>query len=148
MKKLLFALMLIPSLSFAQCVKVEKVSCTMNIRELKSKDILFGVKQITEDVLSEKYSLCDSNAIPVKLEITRVGVPQTTFKIAGVGESTQSTQVIVKLYFGEKIVEGQGSSDTKANFAFMELKDGKIPFEKSTIGMSMKKAIIEAVSKL
>ena len=30
----------------------------------------------------------------------------------------------------------------------MELKDGKIPFEKSTIGMSMKKAIIEAVSKL
>jgi hypothetical protein len=120
----------------------------MKIKEFKDRNILFGVKQITEEVLSEKYSLCEQNAIPVMVEITRVGTPSSSFRIAGVGAATETTQILLKVHFGDTIVDGIGESATTASYAFIELKEGKVPFSKSSIGIAMKKAIIDAVNKL
>jgi len=130
------------------CVSVDSVYSTMKIKEFKDRNILFGVKQITEEVLSEKYSLCEQNAIPVMVEITRVGTPSTTFRVAGVGAATETTQILLKVHFGDTIVDGIGESATTASYAFIELKEGKVPFSKSSIGIAMKKAIIDAIGKL
>jgi hypothetical protein len=130
------------------CVSVDSVYSTMKIKEFKDRNILFGVKQITEEVLSEKYSLCEQNAIPVMVEITRVGTPSTAFRIAGVGAATETTQILLKVHFGDTIVDGIGESATTASYAFIELKEGKVPFSKSSIGIAMKKAIIDAIGKL
>jgi hypothetical protein len=162
MKQFIFTLILILTVSnsaFSQtsepisvfpqiCVSVDSVYSTMKIKEFKDRNILFGVKQITEEVLSEKYSLCEKNAIPVMVEITRVGTPSTTFRIAGVGAATETTQILLKVHFGDTIVDGIGESATTASYAFIELKEGKVPFSKSSIGIAMKKAIIDAISKL
>ncbi len=120
----------------------------MKIKEFKDRNILFGVKQITEEALSEKYSLCEQNAIPVMVEITRVGTPSSSFRIAGVGAATETTQILLKVHFGDTIVDGIGESATTASYAFIELKEGKVPFSKSSIGIAMKKAIIDAIGKL
>jgi hypothetical protein len=151
MKQFIFTLIMvviIPISGFSQtCVKVDSVYSTMKIKEFKDRNILFGVKQITEEVLSEKYSLCEQNAIPVMVEITRVGTPSSSFRIAGVGAATETTQIL-KVHFGDTIVDGIGESATTASYAFIELKEGKVPFSKSSIGIAMKKAIIDAIGKL
>ena len=152
MKQFIFTLifvLIVQIPAFSQtCVKVDSVYSTMKIKEFKDRNILFGVKQITEEVLSEKYSLCDNNATSVKVEITRVGTPSTSFRIAGVGAATETTQILLKLHFGDKIIDGIGESETTASYAFVELKEGKVPFSKSSIGIAMKKAIIDAVNKI
>jgi hypothetical protein len=152
MKQFIFTLimvLIVPISGFSQtCVKVDSVYSTMKIKEFKDRNILFGVKQITEEVLSEKYSLCEQNAIPVMVEITRVGTPSSSFRIAGVGAATETTQILLKVHFGDTIVDGIGESATTASYAFIELKEGKVPFSKSSIGIAMKKAIIDAIGKL
>ncbi len=152
MKQFILALifvLIVPVSAFSQtCVKVDSVYSTMKIKEFKDRNILFGVKQITEEALSEKYSLCEQNAIPVMVEITRVGTPSSSFRIAGVGAATETTQILLKVHFGDTIVDGIGESATTASYAFIELKEGKVPFSKSSIGIAMKKAIIDAINKL
>jgi hypothetical protein len=152
MKQFIFALIFILAVSnsaFSQtCVKVDSVYSTMKIKEFKNRSILFGVKQITEEAISEKYSLCDSNATSVKVNVKFIGTPSSSFRIAGIGEATQITQIKINLYFGDKVVEGIGESETSASYAFLQLTDDKIPFDKTTIGISIKKAIVDAISKL
>jgi len=38
--------------------KVEKVFATADAPEMNSNRVIFGIKQITEEVLSEKFSIC------------------------------------------------------------------------------------------
>ena len=151
MRKLIITIGIILSginLNAQDCYTVTKVENKTDNPDLSSKRFTFGVKQITEEVLSEKYSLCEQNAIPVMVEITRVGTPSTTFRIAGVGAATETTQILLKIHFGDKVIDGIGESATTASYAFIELKEGKVPFSKSSIGIAMKKAIIDAVNKL
>ena len=142
MKKLLFLLVFLPTISLAQnCIKIDSVWCNKKVKQISTRNVLFGIKQVAEEILSEKYNLCDSNATPVK-------IPSSTFKIGGVGEATQITQVYIKLYFGDKIIDGLGESETRAGFVLIELTDGKVPFNNTTIGTAIKKAILNASEKL
>lgn len=149
MKKLLFLLVFLPTISLAQnCIKIDSVWCNKKVKQISTRNVLFGIKQVAEEILSEKYNLCDSNATSVKIEVTRIGMPSSTFKIGGVGEATQITQVYIKLYFGDKIIDGLGESETRAGFVLIELTDGKVPFNNTTIGTAIKKAISNASEKL
>ena len=149
MKKLLFLLVFLPTISLAQnCIKIDSVWCNKKVKQISTRNVLFGIKQVAEEILFEKYNLCDSNATPVKIEVTRIGMPSSTFKIGGVGEATQITQVYIKLYFGDKIIDGLGESETRAGFVLIELTDGKVPFNNTTIGTAIKKAILNASEKL
>jgi hypothetical protein len=149
MKKLLFLLVFLPTISLAQnCIKIDSVWCNKKVKQISTRNVLFGIKQVAEEILSEKYNLCDSNATSVKIEVTRIGMPSSSFKIGGVGEATQITQVYIKLYFGDKIIDGLGESETRAGFVLIELTDGKVPFNNTTIGTAIKKAILNASEKL
>lgn len=149
MKKLLFLLVFLPTISLAQnCIKIDSVWCNKKVKQISTRNVLFGIKQVAEEILSEKYNLCDSNATSVKIEVTRIGMPSSSFKIGGVGEATQITQVFIKLYFGDKIIDGLGESETRAGFVLIELTDGKVPFNNTTIGTAIKKAILNASEKL
>jgi hypothetical protein len=149
MKKLLFLLVFLPTISLAQnCIKIDSVWCNKKVKQISTRNVLFGIKQVAEEILSEKYNLCDSNATSVKIEVTRIGMPSSSFKIGGMGEATQITQVYIKLYFGDKIIDGLGESETRAGFVLIELTDGKVPFNNTTIGTAIKKAILNASEKL
>jgi hypothetical protein len=149
MKKLLFLLLLIPSISFSQtCVKVDSVWVNKKVKQIGTRNVLLGIKQVTEEILSEKYDLCDSNATSIKVEVWRIGVPSNSFRVGGVGQATQITQVYIKMYFGDRVIEGLGESETKAGYIMLELTEGKVPFSNSTIGNAIKKAITHAVSQL
>ena len=160
--KLFLTSLLFPILCFAQegvtnfqransfspvCVFVDTVYSTAKLRELGNRDIRFGVKQIVEDELSEKYCL-DDNGEPLKVEIFYFGIPKYTIRVVGVEKTNQVTQVGVRICYKEKIYEGIGESDTEVRAVMIELVDNKVPFDKMTVSSALKKAIHEAVSRM
>jgi hypothetical protein len=144
MKTLLF--LLFPLFSFAQnCVYVDSVYSTAKLRELGNRDIRFGVKQIVEDELSEKYCMAE-NGDAIKVEIFYFGIPKYTIRIVGVEKTNQITQVGVRIYYKGKCYEGVGESETEVKAVMIELVDNKVPFSKMTVSSALKKAIHEAVT--
>jgi hypothetical protein len=147
MKKLLFILFLLPVFVFGQdCVKVDSIYSTTKLRELGSRDIRFGVKQIAEDLLSAKYCMSDAGK-DIDIEIFYFGIPKKTLRVAGIERSNQITQVGVRLYFNGQKYEGVGESETEVTAIIMELTDG-IPFSKMTVSNALKKAIEACILKM
>ena len=147
-KLLLIALLSLPTLAFSQsCIKIDSVYSTAKLRELGNRDIRFGIKQIAEDMLSEKYCLSE-NGEDLDIEVFYFGIPKTTIRIVGVERTNQVTQVGVRLYFKGQKYEGFGESETEDRAVMIELVDGKVPFSKMTVSNAIKKALAECVSKI
>jgi hypothetical protein len=149
MKKLLTTLfILISSTLFAQqqCVKVDSVWNTAKVRELGNRNICFGIKQIAEDMLSNKWCLSD-NGKSIKIEVFYFGIPKKSLRLMGVEKTDQITQVGIKLYYDDKVYQGVGESETEVKAAMLELTDD-IPFSKTTVSSAIKKAIEECITKL
>jgi hypothetical protein len=147
MKKILLIMLLASTKIFGQeCVKVDSVWNTAKVREMGNKDIRFGIKQMTQDMLSSKYCLSDDGK-SVKVEVFYFGIPKKSLRIAGYEKSDQITQVGVKIYFDGKTYDGIGESETEVRATMVELTDG-IPFSKMTVSSAIKKAIEECVEKM
>ena len=59
MKHLTFLLLILPTLLFSQnCYEVDRVESRVEIKDISQKRIIFGIKQMAEEILSEKYDLC------------------------------------------------------------------------------------------
>ena len=150
MKKLLFLLILIPITVFSQtetCIRIDSVYSTAKLRELGNRDIRFGIQQIAEDVLSEKYCLSEKGT-PMDIEVYYFGIPKKSLRIAGMEKTNQITQVGIRIHYKEIKYEGLGESDTEVRAVMIELVDGQVPFSKMTVSNAIKKAIIDAVNKI
>lgn len=145
--KYILLLLLFPLFLNAQCVKIDTVYSTAKLRELGNRDIRFGVKQIVEEELSNKYCLSDSGT-SISVEIFYFGIPKTTVRIVGIEQTNQITQVGVRLKFNGKKIEGYGESETEVRAIMIELVDGKVPFSKMTVSSALKRAIHEAVTSM
>jgi hypothetical protein len=140
--------MLFPFFIFSQeCVKVDTVFVTAKLRELGSRDIRFGIKQIVEEEISQKFCLSD-NGEPIKVEVFYFGLPKTTIRVVGVEKTNTITQVGIRLHYKGVKYEGIGESDTEIRAIMIEVQEGSVPFEKMTVSSALKKAIHEAAIKL
>jgi len=147
MKNLLL-LLLLPLFSLSQeCVKIDTVYVSAKVREFKTKDVLFGIKQIAEESLSTKYCLSEKGG-PIMIEVYYFGIPKATFRMAGIEKSNTTTQVGVRLFYNGIKYEGRGESDVEVRDIMLEVQEGAIPFTKMTVSNSIKKAIEECVSKM
>ncbi len=145
---LLIAMLLLGNLVTAQqCIYVDSVYNTAKLRELGNRDIRFGIRQIVEEELSEKYCLSESGD-DIDVEVYYFGLPKTTIRIIGVEKTNTITQVGVKLYYKGNCYQGIGESDTEIRAIMIEVQEGAIPFEKMTVSSALKKAIHEASIKL
>jgi len=147
MKKLLL-LLLLPLFSLGQeCVKVDTVYVSAKVREFKTKDVLFGIKQISEEELSNKFCLSNTGE-SIKIEVYYFGLPKATFRIAGMEKSNQYTQIGVRLHYKGSKYEGIGESEVEVRAIMVEVQEGSIPFSKTTLSSALKKAIIAAIFSL
>jgi len=148
LSNLLLSNLLLSNLATAQqCVYVDSVYNTAKLRELGNRDIRFGVRQIVEEELSEKYCLSEDGD-DVDVEIYFFGLPKTTIRVVGVEKTNTITQVGIKLYYKGNCYQGIGESDTEIRAIMVEVQEGSIPFEKMTVSSALKKAIHEAATKL
>jgi len=140
MKNLLLIL-LFPILTYAQdCYKVERVVSTAEIEELNQRRIIFGIKQMTEEVLSEKYDLCVDGK-PIFVEVVSIEAPSKGISLGPWQRKKKETIVKIKVIIDNKQLFGEGLAKTSIKSTFIDLNDEKLPFEKTAFASAVKKAI-------
>jgi hypothetical protein len=140
MKKLLLIL-LFPILTYAQdCYKVERVVSTAEIEELNQRRIIFGIKQMTEEVLSEKYDLCVDGK-PIFVEVLSIEAPSKGISLGPWQRKKKETIVKIKVIIDNEEVFGEGLAKTSVESTFIDLNNENLPFQKTTFASAVKKAI-------
>jgi hypothetical protein len=144
MKKILILILFtLPLISKGQCVSVDSVYTTCDVKQIEDRNILFGVKQITEDILQDAgYSLCKGSSANVN--ISYLGIPENAFRIAGFAINTKITEIKVIVTIDGKEHVGLGQYKSTANAMMLELNDG-VPFQQSTLSSALKISIADAI---
>ena len=129
------------------CYSVSKVENLTENPDLSSKKFVFGLKQLTEELMGEKYSICEYG-LPVNVAITSIESPTVGINIGPFMIKKKNT--IVKIIVVKDGVEysGEGSAKLSVKASFAELKDENLPFEKSTFASAVKKALEVSISKM
>jgi len=141
--KTLFFILLLPLIGFGQCVQIDSVYSTSEIKQLENRNVLFGIKTITEEILQDKgYNLCSGES--VSINVSYIGVPENTFRIGGFAISNKITEVRVTVSIGTQLYSGQGRYKTQARSMLLELDNG-VPFQQTTLSSAIKMALIDAL---
>jgi hypothetical protein len=150
MKKLILTIGIILAginLNAQDCYTVTEVKNKTENPDLSSKKFTFGVKQITEELLSTKYSLCDSG-LPVVVNITSIEAPSVGINIGPFMIKKKITEVKTEIVINGNTYTGFGEAKLSVNAGFAELRDENLPFEKSVFASAIKKALENSISKI
>ena len=141
MKHLTLLLLLLPTLLFSQnCYEVSRVVSRVETEDISQKRIIFGIKQMAEEVLSEKYDLC-LNGTPIFIEITSIKAPSTGFKIGPWERKKKVTQVKLVIIIRGEVIEGIGIAKSTVQATFLDLNNENLPFSKTVFASAVKKAL-------
>jgi len=148
MKNLILLLSLMTLPSFAQnCYSVTKVENLTENPDLSSKKFVFGLKQLTEELMGEKFTICQEG-LPVHVAVTSIEAPTVGINIGPFMIKKKNTIVKVIVQKDGVEYEGEGSAKLSVKASFAELRDENLPFEKSTFSSAVKKALEVSVSKM
>jgi hypothetical protein len=140
--------MFLASLTYAQnCYSVKHVESRANIEGVSPKRFTLGVKQITEEVISEKYSICE-NGDSVSVIVLSIEAPTTGIAIGPFEMKKKITIVTTKIIINNKEYIGVGEGKVDVKSTFIELQDENLPFEKSSFSAALKKSLIDSVNKI
>ncbi len=140
--KNLFLLLFFPTMLFAQdtCYTVEKVTTTVEMEEISQRRITFGIKQMMEDIISDKYDLC-MDGKPVEVQVTSIEAPTTGIEIGPWTKVSKKTIVTLLVYMDGKIIEVEGKAKSTVEATFIDLQNDELPFNKTAFASAVKKAI-------
>lgn len=140
MKKLIL-LLLFPLFMFSQeCYTVKEVTSSAQIEEMSQKRITFGIKQMTEELLSEKYSICQ-DGLPVIIDVYSIEAPSKGMSLGPFAKNKKQTIVKLKINLGNKELYGEGLAETSTQSMFLDLNDENLPFNKTSFASAIKKAL-------
>jgi len=145
---LLISVMFLTTLAYGQnCYSVKHVESRANIENISPKRFTLGVKQITEEVMSERYSICeDGDSVSVIVE--SIEAPTTGIAIGPFEMKRKVTIVTTKIIINNKEYIGIGEGKVDVKSTFIELQDENLPFEKSSFSAALKKSLVDAVNKI
>lgn len=145
MKNLIIALMFLPMFSFSQeCYTVKTVTTEIEMEEISQKRITFGIKQMMEDIISDKYDLC-VNGKPVEVQVTSIEAPTTGIEIGPWTKVSKKTIVTLLVYIDGKIIEVKGKAKSTVEATFIDLQNDELPFNKTSFASAVKKAIEKSI---
>ena len=150
MKKVLLLLSLVFLLSAdtaPKCYTVTKVSSQVEAPEMKKERVVFGIKQMTEEILSEKYDICEDGT-PVEVEVLSVEAPSTNTSFGPFSKTKKITIVKLRLLIEGEEYWGQGEANVTVQSTFLDLNDDNLPFNKTAFSGAVKKALVEAVEEM
>jgi len=134
------------NLQAQNCYTVKSVENKTENVDLSSKKFTFGVKQMTEEILSQKVSICVDGK-PVQVVITSIEAPTVGINIGPFMIKKKITIVKLDVLIDDKVLKGEGDAKLSVKATFAELKDENLPFEKSVFASAVKKALQDAISK-
>jgi len=145
MKKLIFIL-LFPIFMFSQeCYTVKEVTSSAQIEEMSQKRIAFGIKQMAEELLSEKYSICQ-DGLPIIIDVYSIEAPSKGMSLGPFAKKKKETIVKLKITLGDKELYGEGLAEISTQSMFLDLNDENLPFNKTSFSSAIKKALESALN--
>lgn len=140
--------MLSTSILYSQnCYSVSKVENLTENPDLSSKKFVFGLKELTEELMGEKYTICE-DGLPIHVAITSIESPTVGINIGPFMIKKKNTIVkVIVLKDGIEYI-GEGSAKLSVKASFAELRDENLPFEKSTFASAVKKALEVSIFKM
>ena len=145
MKKLIILLLCLPVFALSQeCYTIKAVTTTVEMEEISQKRITFGIKQMMEDVISDKYDLC-LDGKPVEVQVTSIEAPTTGIEIGPWTKVSKKTIVILLIYMDGKIIEVEGKAKSTVEATFIDLQNDQLEFSKTTFASAVKKAIEKSI---
>ena len=149
MKKIIFIFALVTSTVMLgqTCYTVKSVENKTENPDLSSRRFTFGVKQITEELMSDKINLCEDGS-PLTVDILSIEAPTVGINIGPFMIKKKNTIVEVVVIKDGVEYPGEGSAKLSVKASFAELKDENLPFEKSTFSSAVKKALENAIENL
>jgi hypothetical protein len=151
MKKtiILFGIILmgIINLNAQDCYTVKEVNNKTENQDLSSKRFIFGIKQITEEILSQKFTICVDGK-PVNVNIISIEAPTVGINIGPFMIKKKTTIVKTEIIMNGISYIGEGSAKLSVKASFAELKDENLPFEKSVFASAVKKSLQDGISKI
>lgn len=145
MKKLIILLMCLPVFALSQeCYTIKAVTTTVEMEEISQKRITFGIKQMMEDVISDKYDLC-LDGKPVEVQVTSIEAPTTGIEIGPWTKVSKKTIVTLLIYMDGKIIEVEGKAKSTVEATFIDLQNDQLEFSKTAFASAVKKAIEKSI---
>ena len=148
MKNIIIVLVALALMGFTKpCYKVTEIKSSVDAPEMKKERVVFGIKQITEEVLSENFDLCQDGR-PIVVEIVSIEAPTVGVSIGPFMKVSKDTEVKVKITKDGEDFEGVGRSKTSVTATFIDLNDKNLPFNKTSFAGALKKSIEDAIYKM
>ena len=135
------------NLNAQDCYTVKEVNNKTENPDLSSKRFTFGIKQMTEELLGEKFTICVDGK-PVVVNITSIEAPTVGINIGPFMIKKKITIVKTKLIIDSVVYEGEGEAKLAVKAGFAELRDENLPFEKSVFASAVKKSLQDGISKI
>ena len=137
--------MCLPVFALSQeCYTIKAVTTTVEMEEISQRRITFGIKQMMEDVISDKYDLC-LDGKPVEVKVTSIEAPTTGISIGPWTKVSKKTIVTLLVYMDGKIIEVEGKAKSTVKATFIDLQDENLPFNKTAFASAVKKAIEKSI---
>jgi hypothetical protein len=140
-------LMGIINLNAQDCYTVKEVNNKTENQDLSSKRFIFGIKQMTEEILSQKFTICVDGK-PVNVNIISIEAPTVGINIGPFMIKKKTTIVKTEIIMNGISYIGEGSAKLSVKASFAELKDENLPFEKSVFASAVKKSLQDGISKI
>ena len=133
--------MCLPVFALSQeCYTVTIVSTQIEMKEISKNRIIFGIKQIMEDVISDKYELC-MDGKPVTIIVKSIEAATTGIELGPWSKASKKTIVKLLIDVDGKEIEVTGKAKSTVESTFIDLNNEKLPFNKTTFSSAVKKAI-------
>ena len=123
-----------------ECYTVDKVSTQLEMEEIGQKRIIFGIKQMVEDIISDKHNLC-LEGIPVEVQILSIKTPTTGIELGPWTKISKKTIIKMLIFIGNKKIEVEGKAKSTVESTFIDINNNTLPFSKTTFASAVKKAI-------
>lgn len=137
--------MCLPVFALSQeCYTIKAVTTTVEMEEISQRRITFGIKQMMEDIISDKYDLC-INGKPVEVQVTSIEAPTTGIEIGPWTKVSKKTIVTLLVYIDGKIIEVKGKAKSTVEATFIDLQNDELPFNKTSFASAVKKAIEKSI---
>ena len=132
---------IVTSLS-AQCYNVDTVINTSSIKYLLDRPVEFGAKATLEELISDKYSLCDSGDA-VSGEIVSIAMPEQLLNIVGLQFLKRQYIITTRVIINGKTYTGTATKTMFISAMFLEV--GLIPHNKKVFYKTMQQSLKNAV---
>ena len=126
------------------CYFVSAVLSLAQLDGVYQKRFEFGVRQMTEEILSEKYQLC-SDGRPVEVTVLSIEAPTTGVQVGPFEFKQKKTIVKTKVVIDGKEYYGEGTNKTTATSTLLQLQDENLPFERTEFSVALKKSLENAL---